>query len=196
MNEFRKQAIGMFCGILVFSSLFIGLLALYRNDLIEKDQANVLLNDISLKTYELNSVSISNRLAISDEVGKIITSDGEMEGVQNVFDFEITSNYDEEVYYEIYVTKEDFSSEIEPEYVKLYLVDLESGEFLNSINDSIPTYYDLRVATSDPMGRRLYYGTIGAKTTKKFRLRMWLADDYPVTSDISQFSVKVHTKVN
>lgn len=196
MNEFRKQAIGMFCGILVFSSLFIGLLALYRNDLIEKDQENVLLNDISLKTYELNSVSISNRLALSDEVGKSITSDGEMEGVQNVFDFEITSNYDEEVYYEIFVTKEDFSSEIEPEYVKLYLVDLETGEFLNSINDSIPTYYDLRVATSDPMGRRLYYGTIGARETKKFRLRMWLADDYPVTSDNSQFSVKVHTKVN
>lgn len=196
MNEFRKQAIGMFCGILVFSSLFIGLLAIYRNDLIEKEQANVSLNDISLKTYELNEVSISNRLALSDEVGKSITSDGELDGVQNVFDFEITSNYDEEVYYEVYLTKEDLYSEIEPEYIKLYLVDLDTGKFLNGINGSIPTYYDLRVATSDPVGRRLYYGTIGAKETKKFRLRMWLSDDYPISSDVSQFSVKIHTKVS
>lgn len=196
MNDsFSRQAIGVFCGLLVMSSLIIGLLSLYRYNIISNNNINVSMNDITMKSERLNSLKITNSYPINDNIGKKIFVDN-YSGIYDYFDFEVSSNYDEDVYFEIYLKKEDLKNEIDVNYVKFYLMDLNTGEEILNINGNIPTFYDLRIATSDPGAKRLHYGVLGAKEVKKYRLKMWLSDEYSISDEIGEFEVKVHTKVN
>ena len=196
MNDsFSRQAIGLFCGLLVKSSLIIGLLSMYRYSIVSNDNINVAMNDITMKSSELNILKITNSYPINDTDGKNLFVDN-YGGTYDYFDFEVKSNYDEDVYFEIYLTKEDFENEIELSYVKFYLMDLDTGEEILNMDGSVPTFYDLRIATSDPGAKRLHYGLLAAGEVKKYRLKMWLSDTYSISNEVNEFEVKVHTKVN
>lgn len=196
MNDsFKRQAIGLFCGIFAMSSLIVGLLSIYKYNVVSNDNENVAINNITLKSDELNSICISNSLPMSDVDGKNFSLDN-FDGVYDYYDFEVTSNYDENIYFEVYLTKEDLGSEIDPHYVKLYLVDLDTCMEIINKDSIVPTYYDLYVSTSDPMGKRLYYGLLSAGETKRYRLKMWLSDAYSISDEFSEFEVRIHTKVN
>ena len=194
-SYFSRQAIGLFCGLLVMSSLIIGLLSVYKYSIVYEDNINVAMNDITMKSSELNSLKITNSYPLSDSEGKKLFVDN-YGGTYDYFDFEVTSNYDEDVYYEIYLTQEELANEIDLHYVKFYLMDLDTGEEMVNINGVVPTFYDLHIATSNPMAKRLYYGLLEAGKTKKYRLKMRLSDSYSIDNEVSEFAVKVHTKVN
>lgn len=196
MNKFYKQAIGLFCGIVICSSIFVGLFSLYKQDLIEKDYLLTSLNDISLKNKELNKIGIKNRLSLSDKNGVKISSEEDMDGVQDIFDFDVTSNYDEDVYFEIYLSEYLFNN-LDSRYVKVYLENRDTGESINLVKGFVPTYYDLLVSSSNSNAKRLYYGLIKGKEIKKYRLRVWLSDSYPLSADETEyFNMKLHVKVN
>lgn len=196
MNKFYKQAIGLFCGIVICSSIFVGLFSLYKQDLIEKDHLLTSLNDISLKNKELNKIGIKNRLSLSDKNGMKIDSEEDMDGVQDIFDFDVASNYDEDVYFEIYLSEYLFNN-LDSKYIKIYLENRETGEAINLVKGLVPTYYDLLVSSSNSNAKRLYYGLIKGKEIKKYRLRVWLSDSYPLNADETEyFNMKLHVKVN
>lgn len=196
MNKFYKQAIGLFCGIVICSSIFVGLFSLYKQDLIEKDRLLTSLNDISLKNKELNKIGIKNRLSLSDKNGMKIDSEEDMDGVQDIFDFDVASNYDEDVYFEIYLSEYLFNN-LDSKYIKIYLENRETGEAINLVKGLVPTYYDLLVSSSNSNAKRLYYGLIKGKEIKKYRLRVWLSDSYPLNADETEyFNMKLHVKVN
>lgn len=196
MNKFYKQAIGLFCGIVICSSIFVGLFSLYKQDLIEKDHLLTSLNDISLKNKELNKIGIKNRLSLSDKNGMKIDSEEDMDGVQDIFDFDVASNYDEDVYFEIYLSEYLFNN-LDSKYIKIYLENRETGEAINLVKGIVPTYYDLLVSSSNSNAKRLYYGLIKGKEIKKYRLRVWLSDSYPLNADETEyFNMKLHVKVN
>ena len=138
----------MFCGIVICSSIFVGLFSLYKQDLIEKDYLLTSLNDISLKNKELNKIGIKNRLSLSDKNGMKISSEEDMDGVQDIFDFDVTSNYDEDVYFEIYLSEYLFNN-LDSRYVKVYLENRDTGESINLVKGFVPTYYDLLVSSSN-----------------------------------------------
>lgn len=196
MNKFYKQAIGLFCGIVICSSIFVGLFSLYKQDLIEKDRLLTSLNDISLKNKELNKIGIKNRLSLSDKNGMKIDSEEDMDGVQDIFDFDVASNYDEDVYFEIYLSEYLFNN-LDSKYIKIYLENRETGEAINLVKGLVPTYYDLLVSSSNSNAKRLYYGLIKGKEIKKYRLRVWLSDSYPLNANETEyFNMKLHVKVN
>lgn len=196
MNKFYKQAIGLFCGIVICSSIFVGLFSLYKQDLIEKDHLLTSLNDISLKNKELNKIGIKNRLSLSDKNGMKIDSEEDMDGVQDIFDFDVASNYDEDVYFEIYLSEYLFNN-LDSKYIKIYLENRETGEAINLVKGLVPTYYDLLVSSSNSNAKRLYYGLIKGKEIKKYRLRVWLSDSYPLNAEETEyFNMKLHVKVN
>lgn len=196
MNKFYKQAIGLFCGIVICSSIFVGLFSLYKQDLIEKDHLLTSLNDISLKNKELNKIGIKNRLSLSDKNGMKIDSEEDMDGVQDIFDFDVASNYDEDVYFEIYLSEYLFNN-LDSKYIKIYLENRETGEAINLVKGFVPTYYDLLVSSSNSNAKRLYYGLIKGKEIKKYRLKVWLSDSYPLNADETEyFNMKLHVKVN
>ena len=117
MNDsFSRHAIGMFCGLLVMSCMIIGLLSIYRYNIISKDNINVAMNDITMKSSELNNLKITNSYPINDDIGKKLFVDN-YGGTYDYFDFDVKSNYDEDVYFEIYLTKEDFENEIELNFI-------------------------------------------------------------------------------
>ena len=196
MNKFYKQAIGLFCGIVICSSIFVGLFSLYKQDLIEKDRLLTSLNDISLKNKELNKIGIKNRLSLSDKNGMKIDSEEDMDGVQDIFDFDVASNYDEDVYFEIYLSEYLFNN-LDSKYIKIYLENRETGEAINLVKGLVPTYYDLLVSSSNSNAKRLYYGLIKGKEIKKYRLRVWLSDSYPLNANETEYcNMKLHVKVN
>ena len=69
-SYFSRQAIGLFCGLLVMSSLIIGLLSVYKYSIVYEDNINVAMNDITMKSSELNSLKITNSYPLSDSEGK------------------------------------------------------------------------------------------------------------------------------
>ena len=109
-------------------------------------------------------------------------------------EFEVSSSIDRKVEYEKYLTKNDFELEVPPKFVKVYLTD-ENDVLIESVKSSkIPTYFDLKVSDINPSGRVLYSGNLKNKGSKKFKLRMWVADTYELTVDARNFSVNLNVK--
>lgn len=196
-NEFHKQAVFLFLIILILSIIFLVGLYIFKNNILEKENSIIDDTSISLKFVEDNGITIANMLPITDEVGRKIDTSGDKQGIQGYFDFTISSRVDEDVRYEVYLTKEEYEKEIESNYIKIYLTDaLTDKPFSGYEKNSVPTYYDLKVSSSDPAGKRLYYGTLSNKDSDKFRLRMWLSDSYVITAEERKFAVKVNVKVD
>ena len=99
------------------------------------------------------------------------------------------------VKYEVVLSKEDASPEIPLEYVKVYLTDENDNPLLDSSNGKVLSYFDLKVADSNLSGKLLYSGYLKDKGSKKFKLRMWTADTYELTSTTSIFSAKIDVNV-
>lgn len=148
---------------------------------------NYLLND--------GEVIIGNSLPITDEVGKAISIDNYKAGTMEYVEFEVKSNVDGNVKYEVYLTKGESEIEVPVKFVKVYLTD-SNDKVLKYFDESkVPTYYDLKLAETDPSGKLIYSGTIKNKGSQKFKLRMWVADTYELTPEEVNFSAKLNVKV-
>ena len=147
--------------------------------------------DVELDTQK---IVISNKLLMSDFAGKKLNFDNKKSGTNDYIEFEIKSKAKGKLKYEIYLTKENADAEIPQKFVKVYLTD-ENDFSLMDTNELIPTYYDLKVADSNLSGKLLYSGVFKDNESKKFRLRMWVADTYEIKKDLDIFSVKLNIDV-
>ena len=105
------------------------------------------------------------------------------------------SEVNNKVKYEIYLTKNDLENEVPVKFVKVYLTDENDVPIGNFKDSRLLTYYELKVAESDPSGKLLYSGTLKGQESKKYKLRMWVADTYELTTDARVFSVELNVKV-
>ena len=151
-------------------------------------------NVLSVSYLSEDKLHVSNLLPMTDVVGMKINADSNKVGVTGYLEFEVSSSIDRKVEYEIYLTKNDFELEVPPKFVKVYLTD-ENDVLIESVKSSkIPTYFDLKVSDINPSGRVLYSGNLKNKGSKKFKLRMWVADTYELTVDARNFSVNLNVK--
>ena len=182
-SDFRK----LLCVFILFVFLF-GVAIFVFFSMGKKENNPNLLNFSS----QSNSISINNMLPLSDEVGKSIQSDGSND---SYYDFSIESLSSKLIHYEIYLVREDQENRLEPEYIKLYLTDDKDSPVKGYDGVKIPTFHDLRVASTDMEGRLVYSDTLSAKKIKKFRLRIWLSDTYIITSEEKSFKAKLKVKI-
>ena len=151
--------------------------------------------DIEVKFYGSEIITINNTLPMTDEVGKKIVEDEEKIGIVGYLDFEVKSIVDKNVKYEVYLTKNGEYETIQDKFVKVYLTDQDENELLNFKEARVPTYYDLKLSDTDLSGKTIYYGILNGSETQKFRLRMWVADTYALNSNLKRNSVKVNVRV-
>ena len=182
-SDFRK----LLC-LLIFFILLFGI-AIFVFLQMGKKEKNPNLLKFSAQS---DSISLHNMLPLSDEIGKKIESDGDN---SSYYDFSIQSLSTHSMDYEIYLVREGNKNRLEPEYIKLYLTDKNNIPLKGFEGKKIPTFHDLRVASTDIDGRLVYSGTISPKKTLQFRLRIWLSDTYIITSDEKIFQSKLKVKV-
>lgn len=146
-----------------------------------------------------NGIYIENAIPISDDVGKVLSGDGEY------FDFTISaSTTKSNLAYEVAIQKDEHST-LPDDWVKIYLTTFEGNQenptTITSSENGILTYHELENTTNDLLtGKTIYYGTVQAGEVsygKKFRLRMWVKEpneqnfDYSILND-KYFSLKVN----
>lgn len=146
-----------------------------------------------------NGIHIENASPISDEVGKILSGEGEY------FDFIVTASTTKtNLSYEITVEK-DKNSTLEDDWIKIYLTVLEGGQELPTAitfkNNQVVTFNELIDTTNNLLdGKTVYYGTVQAGEVsygKRFRLRMWIKDPNQTNFDYSILNQKFFSlKVN
>ena len=136
-----------------------------------------------------SGISIENAMPISDEVGKKLDS-----SENGYFDFNVSCKIagTSIIQYEVYAKKQEVKNEIEEKNVKIYLTDGTSDQPLSGYDVEVPTYNSLKNSLSDQEGKQLYYGSFTSSGVQKFRLRMWLKEEYNVPATGEQFKIKVN----
>lgn len=181
-------------GLLVVAVLIsIICLYLYSHNNDGNSRSATILFSYSEQSSEL---MVDNSMPITDALGKqLIFSADQTKYAYS--EFSISSNMIglDSVNYEIYAKVKEGKDLLPSDYIKIYLTDGEKDLPFEGYNGkSVPTFQDLKVASSDAGGRRLYSGTLKKDEVKKFRLRMWLKDTYPITTDVRDFGISLYVK--
>lgn len=146
-------------------------------------------------TEMTNGISLENALPITDEVGKKLESGNKNNGY---FDFNVSctmAGYNN-IFYEVYATKLAVENELDEKYVKIYLTDGSTDQAISGYDGKVPTYNNLKQSVRNDKAKQLYYGNFTSSGTQKFRLRMWISDDYMLASSSEHFKIKVNVEAN
>ena len=138
-----------------------------------------------------NGINLMNALPMSDEQGKALA------GENNVFEFTVgaTITGTTTINYAVTATKESGSS-LDDTAVKVYLTDITSGgdtQVLAPTKVSALTKTGNSEASGAPSNQyKLTSGTFTNTTTRKYRLRMWVADDYSSLGTSGTYKLRVN----
>lgn len=191
----KDGKLGFIISFILVVLLFVVGIIIFINKIIVNNKYEVSDKLVTLSVNDSDVINIKNMLPLSDDVGKQI-KDSDSSERQDYYDFSIKSNSDVDVNYEIYLTNDSKSENIiRAEYVKVYLTDDKNNPYDIFDKNSVPTFYDLKVSKTDPAGKQLFKGKIKSKKVQKFRLRLWLADNYVISTKEESFEAKVHVKV-
>ena len=179
-----------FVFLLIFSIsfliLFFGILYFYK-----LGDSNQIKLTSATNCFIENRVPISDSVALSIDINELDNSAVSETQIQ----LESFSDINDTFEYELILIEKNTDMRINGNFVKICLFD-EEGNILNYISNSeIPTYSDLKISSTFAFARRVYVGKIKGNEIKNFRLRIWLADDYFVGSDLRSFEVKVGANV-
>ncbi len=145
-----------------------------------------------------DEVKILSNLPITDESAKDLNIDNIQDGIIGYAEFlvelEKQKNITDEVKYEIYLTDITDTSVFKYDYVKVYLTDENGVLYKQFAGNSSPSYSDLRVSLNEPSKRILLTGKISPGETKKFKLRIWVADTYILNNEQREFKGKISVK--
>ena len=130
-----------------------------------------------------NGINLTNALPMDDETGKALANDNEM------FDFTVTATINDGgagtvINYAIAATTEPGAT-LTDQYVKVYLTDQSDSPIDDYATPKTVASLEDGTGEGDaagvPVGQKvLYRGTFNATTTSNYRLRMWVADNYPM----------------
>lgn len=138
-----------------------------------------------------DGISLTNAMPVSDEVGKKMKS---TDKDHSYFDFSISSKLSgaRSIQYEVYATEVDVENKVDPDYVKIYLTDSLLEKPVTGYEKEVPVYSKLKNSSITKNAKTLYTGTFNSTGSQSFRLRMWLADSYNVSSSSKSFKIKVN----
>lgn len=178
--------------VLVTIFLLFGCLFLYFYD----NNRNVKNATLVFSYSKNSSLMVDNSMPITDSVGKNLTFSANQKKY-GYSEFSVSANMNglESVEYEIYAVPAGVALELPRNYVKLYLTQGENDLPLEGYRGDVPTYSDLKVAKMDPAGKKIYSGTLKQGEVANFRLRMWLADTYPITMEQRNFKIFLYARV-
>ena len=156
------------------------------------EQVNTITTGTITMSYseDTNGINLIDALPMTDEQGKALA------GENNVFEFTVgaTITGTTTINYAVTATKEADST-LDDTAVKVYLTDITSGGDTEVLE---PTKVStLQKTTSDVSGApngqyKLTSGTFNTTTTKKYRLRMWVADDYSSLGTSGTYKLRVN----
>ena len=145
-------------------------------------------------TESINTISMTGALPTTDATGKVRLTAGEY------FDFTIKSNIQGNANINWEIAAEDItasSKKIDGKNIKLYLTKLDSTGVETQV--MAPAVYSTDTTENTYTGRpanmmSLAKGTMSASETTKYRLRMYVAEDYNPQGDGGSlsFSVKIN----
>ena len=128
------------------------------------------------------TITVSSSLTIDDKIAKTIVDD--KLGYFKIIEFEVVNVTPSMGTYQIYIKKNDLGvNEINNHYVKYYLTD--SNDYPVGIYDAnnVPTYNKLKFIKDKPEYKLLYTNKLEGYANKKFKLRVWVADNFRSESE-------------
>ena len=142
---------------------------------------------------DTNGINLMDALPMSDEQGKALA------GESNVFDFTVTATINGSgtttINYDVTATKESDSTLVDSA-VKVYLTNIDSNadtQILAPTKVSTLTKTGNSEASGAPSNQyKLTSGTFTNTTTRKYRLRMWVADDYSSLGTSGTYKLRVN----
>ena len=142
---------------------------------------------------DTNGINLMDALPMSDEQGKALA------GENNVFDFTVAATINGSgtttINYDVTATKESDST-LQDSAVKVYLTDITSDadtQVLAPTKVSELTKTASSEASGAPSGQyKLTTGTFTSAGTHKYRLRMWVADDYSSLGTSGTYKLRVN----
>lgn len=167
--------------------IFIIILALILTSFYIKQKNKII--DVGLSNSN-NSISIKNKVTMDDASGKAINFEKSKDKFQGYLEFKVISKSTVKTKYEIYAISKN-KQNIHPNYIKVYLTD-ENDKPISGFEDfAVPTFYNLRVSSINPNGRRIYHDSINPNETKTFKLRVWFSDAYTLEKEEKDFDIKL-----
>lgn len=140
-----------------------------------------------------NTVTIENKLPLTDISGKSLDA---KTGIIDEVSFSVkgVGKKNTEVNYEIYLINTNTDMQINPGFIKIYLTDGNNNPFEYYSKNSVPAYKSLNVSNSQANGKIIYSGSIKGEEIQKFKLRVWLADNYVLNDSDRSFSGTILVK--
>ena len=141
-------------------------------------------------TEPTNGINLTNALPITDTAGKALS------GNNNTFDFSVSATIsgNTTINYAITAVKGDGCT-VEDNGIKVYLTDQENAQILAPTKVTALTSTTSDNAAGAPAGQYVLktgtYSDVGTKTDK-YRLRMWVADDYAAPTTTQEYILKVN----
>lgn len=147
--------------------------------------------------FEKNSiVSLSNKLPISDEIGKNYDGTGMERAIAGYSEFTVSNINNDKVNYEIYLTKiHNNVNDIRSNYIKLYLTDENNNPIEGFDKKQQLSYYDLFALNDKPGSKLLFKDSLNALESKKFILRSWVSDTYILSNVTEDFDFEVYARL-
>ena len=152
--------------------------------------------DVNIKFDTTDVIYLTNKLPISDAIGKNYTGTGMEKNIAEYKKFVVTNPNEGKIEYEVYLKKiENSKRDISSNYIKLYLTDDNDNPMKGFEKPKVNSYYDLYSLNNQPGSKLLYRGTLKAHESAKFILRSWVADTYIISSDLEDFSFDIDVRI-
>lgn len=151
---------------------------------------------IDVKFSDNDIVQLTNKLPVSDDIGKNYTGSGVEKGIIEYKSFTITNPNERKVSYEIYLTKlENKIEDLRTGYIKLYLTDGKNKPVEGFETNKISTYYELPSLSDKITSRLLYSGSLVSGGSKEFILRSWVSDTYILSNKEEDFRYDIGVRL-
>ena len=146
-----------------------------------------------------NSISISNSLPISDELGIKLNNSDLNSGLYGYSEIEVVCHMKSFLPFNYEILGENVNNDEDnniEKFIKIYLTNVDNDHYLTGYNNVIvPVYDDLRDKNNSDNIKILYSGTCRHnKDVHRYRIRMWLSDSYIVNTNSNNFNINISVK--
>lgn len=187
--ERKKELIISILGVILLFIVVIGVsYAVWSRTFLGTQENSINTGYVSFSYTEsdTNVIEIHNAVPTSDTNGKMLSGSNEM------FDFSVSASFAgvSSIDYEIYATP--IIQTIDTQYIKVYLTDQNDQPVGFYDTETTPTYSSLNDSSVEG-SKTIYKSTLTTSGEDvDYRLRIWVASNYNVSSESQKFAFKVN----
>lgn len=187
-----KRVLFVFCFALLILILFVFFCYNFYQKKAKELGGKQYLN-VRFETSDV--IGITNRLPVSDAIGKIYSDVQEIDESEGYVRFSIQNTSTRKIKYQIILTKQVVDgTELHEKFIKCYLTDENDVPMDGFREDKVLTYQDFKSVKSKESSKIIYSGSLLGESTQNLRLRLWLSDDYRLSDQLESFRVDVDVK--